>query len=89
MRLLIDWCFFTGKNYSFLATAQEDNPSHSIIKGEKLKLKFFDRFNKNSQFSDIILNRNIDVELVPNPSTALVNGFTVKFYSCSNLKCVS
>ena len=89
MRAQIDWCFFTGKNYSFLVTAEENFPNHQIVKGEKLKIRFFDKFQKTNQFSDIIKNRLIEIDLVPNPSTTLVNGFTVKSFICNDLRCVS
>lgn len=89
MRASIDWCFFTGKNYSFLVTAEEDSPNHQIAKGEKIKIRYFDKFQRQHQFSDIIRNRKVELDLAPNPSTTLVNGFTVKFFSCSDIKCVS
>ena len=87
MKALIDWCFFIGKNYSFLVTVEEECAALQISKGEKIKLKYVDRFNKSSQFSNIINNRKIDIELLPNPSTTLVNGYTVKLFNCSELKC--
>ena len=89
MRVIIDWCFFTGNNYSFLVTAQDDCPTFQVVKGEKLKLKFFDKFNKASQFEKIVTNRTLDIELSPNPSSVLVNGFTVKFFSCKDIQCGS
>ena len=89
MRGSIEWCFFTGKNYSFLVTAEEDSSNYQITKGEKIKIRYFDKFQKQIQFSDIIRNRKIELELAPNPSTALVNGFTVKYFTCSDIRCVS